>query len=869
MTLAPEQQASAREAPALVERDAPLAELQRALAAAASGSGGVVVLRGEAGIGKSAVLRAFLESAPVEPAAVGSCDGVSTPRPFSPLYEMVGDLGGELGELLEAAAPRLRVCEWMISRLSSEPALVAIEDVQWADDATLDLLIYLARRLSRTPTLLVATYREDDGVAPSGMLGSLATMPGVRHMRLEPLSVEGVAELAQGSDLDAESLHRLSGGNPFFVTEVIAAGHATVPISVGDAVRARIGRLDARARAALDAAAVIGARAEPWLLAAVAGEQVLGIDDCLDAGLLRKSDGLLAFRHELTRLAVLEDLPVIRGIGLHRRALSALEEAGSTDHARLAYHAEAAADAERVAAHARPAAEVAIRTGAYREAIEQLQRALRFGQALDERARAEALERLSYAFFLTNRQQEAYDLRVEALEIWRRIGDRLREGDTLRWLSRLAWIRGQGEDDRRLADEALQVLEPMGDTHELRMAISSRSSLHMIHQEVEPALELGRRALAMAEAAGDHEVISHALNNIGSTLHTIGDPEGARLLRRSADVARKHGYPEHLDRALYNLSMGALWERDLSTAETTLRELIDWTSRTELERCSLEAAMSDILVEQGRYVEAEELAGASVALDRTDPPDRCQALVALARIRMRRGEDVSALLDEAEQLARRMGHLGMRTPVAVARAEEAWMADTNGAGIREDLLELYESAQASHDMWAIGDLGRSLWRLGALKQIAPEAAAPFRLEVEGRAVEAAVAWDAKGVPYDAAMALTWSGEPRLMREAHERLTALGATASARKVATQLAAMGEPVPRGPRRSTSANPGRLTEREAEVADLLARGLSNAEIAERLVLSTKTVGHHVSAVLGKLGVRRRAEVASALEGLRQAQT
>jgi DNA-binding CsgD family transcriptional regulator/tetratricopeptide (TPR) repeat protein len=852
-----------------VERAGPLAELERALGAAASGSGGVVVLRGEAGIGKSATLQAFLATAPAENVAVGACDGVSTPRPFSPLYEMVTALGGELGELLDTAAPRLRVCEWMIGRLSARPGLVAIEDVQWADDATLDLLIYLSRRLARTSTLLVVTYREEDAATPSGMLGSLATMPGVRHIRLEPLSIEGVAELASGSGLDPGTLHRLSGGNPFFITEVLAAGNEAVPISVGDAIRARTGRLDARARAALEAAAVIGARAEPWLLAAVAGEQVLGIDDCLEAGLLRKSDGLLAFRHELTRMAVLEDLPVIRGIGLHRLALAALEGWGSTDHARLAYHAEGAADAGRVLAHARPAAGVALRTGAYREAIAQLERALRFSQELDDRSRAEVLEQLAYALFLVNRQEDAYQLRAEALEIWRQIGDRLREGDALRWISRLAWIRGRAGDDRRFAEEALRVLEPLGDTHELRMAISNLSGLHMINQEIEPALELGRRALAMAEAAGDHEVISHALNNIGSSLTNIGDPEGPTLLRRSAEVAREHGFPEHLDRALYNLSMAALGARDLDTAEATLRELIEWTSRTELERCSLEAAMSDILVEKGRYAEAEQLASASVALDRTDPPDRWQALVALARVRMRRGEDVSALLEEAEELARRMGSLAMRAPLVAARAERAWLIGGDTTAVRDELPELLELARRSRDAWATGDVGRWLWRLGGDVELLSEAAEPYRLEVEGRAVDAAEAWDRLGVPYDAATALAWSRDPNLMRQAHERLVALGTTATARRIASQLAAMGVPVPRGPRRTTSANPGGLTEREVEVADLIALGLSNAEIAGRLVLSSKTVGHHVSSVLGKLAVRRRAEVASALEGLRQAQT
>jgi DNA-binding NarL/FixJ family response regulator len=142
----------------------------------------------------------------------------------------------------------------------------------------------------------------------------------------------------------------------------------------------------------------------------------------------------------------------------------------------------------------------------------------------------------------------------------------------------------------------------------------------------------------------------------------------------------------------------------------------------------------------------------------------------------------------------------------------------------------------------------------------------YHLEVAGRAREASAAWAELSLPYEAALSLAGSSDATDVQRAHEELTRLGATAVARKVALRLRELGSPVPRGPRPTTRANPHGLTEREWEIAGLLALGLSNAEIADRLVVSPKTVGHHVSAVLGKLGVRRRAEVAGAMRELGQ---
>ena len=218
-------------------------------------------------------------------------------------------------------------------------------------------------------------------------------------------------------------------------------------------------------------------------------------------------------------------------------------------------------------------------------------------------------------------------------------------------------------------------------------------------------------------------------------------------------------------------------------------------------------------------------------------------------------------LVEPADLSAQMGTTQIRWPLAAVAAERAWLDDRPA-----DLLavrQAYAEAREAPDAWMTGELGIWLWRLGDIAELDEVAPEPYRLESSGRVRDSAAAWEALGIPFDAALSLAGSTEPDDVRRAHTILVELGATAVAAKVADRLRAIGAAVPRGPRPATRADPNGLTEREVEIALMLAGGLSNAEIADRLVLSTKTVGHHVSAILGKLNVPRRGAVAAAMQG------
>ena len=251
----------------LLERD----ELLAALAAAAEEGGRLVFVGGEAGVGKTALVRAFC-SRPGLRVLRGSCENLATPTPLGPFVDIAAESGGGLASAIaDARDPRL-VARAVLAELSSRLVLV-LEDLHWADEATLDALRVLGRRIDRASGLVIATYRDDE--VESGhplriVLGELASAPGVSRLRVPPLSLDAVRELAGPYGADGDAIHELTGGNGFYVTEILAVGNTSLPETVRDAVLARAASLGAEARRLLDVVALVPGSAELALLEVVA-----------------------------------------------------------------------------------------------------------------------------------------------------------------------------------------------------------------------------------------------------------------------------------------------------------------------------------------------------------------------------------------------------------------------------------------------------------------------------------------------------------------------------------------------------------------------------------------------------------------------
>ena len=427
-----------------------------------------MLVGGEAGVGKTTLVRAFAAELGSEARVLwGACDPLSTPRPLGPFVDVAQEAGGSLEHAIERGASAYEIVESLstMTRLG-RPTVLVVEDLHWADEATLDVLRLLARKIERERMLAVATYRDDelDREHPLRIaLGAIATRPAVERLPVAPLSRSAVTILAASAGVDPEELYRKTSGNAFFVTEILAAGDGPIPHSVVDAVLARMARLTPAARAVIDAVAIVPPRAEPWLLDALVGQSIDGLDECVRSGTLAYGHNGVAFRHELARLAVEGSIEPQRRLVLHRRALSALRSppGGDLDLARLAHHAGAAGDVDAVIEFAPVAGDRASSLGAHREAATLYEAALRYSGALEPSEQAVLLRKLSHECYLTDRADDAIQALEGAVACYRELGDRLREGDTMRALSNILWCPGRGEEARRTGLEAVALLEQL------------------------------------------------------------------------------------------------------------------------------------------------------------------------------------------------------------------------------------------------------------------------------------------------------------------------------------------------------------------------------------------------------------------------
>ncbi|HWC40486.1 MAG TPA: AAA family ATPase [Actinomycetota bacterium] len=855
----------------LLERDRVLEELDGELAAAAGG-GRVALVAGEAGIGKSALVRRFTErQAAGARVLLGACDPLLTPRALGPLHDIARQTGGRLAGLLAAGGPREQLFAALLDELDqgAGPQVMVVEDAHWADEATMDLLVFLGRRIARTRALLVVTYRDDELAVDHPLRAVVGRLPpeAVRRLQLEPLSERAVAELARRADRPAAGLRALTGGNPLLVTEVLTTADAGVPPTVGDLVLARAGGLPADAPEVVRLVAVVPTRAEQWLLDRAVGPPPAAVEAGVSAGLLVAGPETVGFRHELLRQAVEGSLSALARRELNRRVLEVLSGAGQVDVARLVHHAREAGDADAVVRYAPEAARQAAAVAAHREAVGHYRAVLAHAERLPPAARAELLEGYSVEAYLSGLSREAVTAREAAVELREAAGDRERLGESLRWLSRLHWWDGSRQAAEAASARAIAVLEPLPAGHQLAMAYSNQAQLDMLASRSEAAMDWAARAIELARRLDDQETLTHALTNIGSARLQDGDLGGRADLEEAFQVAVAAGLADHAARAVGNLATVGAELRDERHARQDLDRALAFVQAQELSGWVQHVLghRARVRLDQGDWAGAELDARAALAEPVEGGARVVDALVPLGLLQARRGDPgAAATLQEATEQAFATSELQWVAPVAAARSEYAWLHgdDRRAAEEAAGVLELAE--QAGH-RWFAGELAFWLRLAGASPPVPAVAAEPHRLLLAGDWRAAADAWRELGFPYHRALTLACGDQDAALLEALAVLDGLGARQAAQRLRRQLRHRGTlRVPRGPNRATAANPAGLTARQVEVLELLADGLTDAEIAARLSLSVKTVGHHVSALLAKLGVGSRREAAAAARRL-----
>jgi DNA-binding CsgD family transcriptional regulator len=451
------------------------------------------------------------------------------------------------------------------------------------------------------------------------------------------------------------------------------------------------------------------------------------------------------------------------------------------------------------------------------------------------------------------------------LAYYRQVGNRLGEGDALRSLSANLRCFGQVPEANQASAAALAVLETLPPGHELAMALAQQAMLDLNVEDLEAADRWGVQALELAQRIDDRETLVHALNTVGTARLLRGIDEGLAMLERSLALSREWEFAEHAGRAYINIAWASTRLRKYTLAQAFEREGIEYCLERGLDAWRFEvlAHQARRRLDQGAWEDAAETSSTILRTTHTNSVARVMSLALLATIRARRGDpDHRAPLEEARALAAPTGEIQHLLPVAAAAAEIAWLGgDSHAASVvAEATNEALELARRYHASWAIGEL--ACWRRRAgVREAAPAGAAgPYAIELAGDAERAAQAWLDIECGYEAAIALCCGGDAQGLRRALAEFQRLGARPAVAIAASRLREGGaRDLPRGPRESTRLNPSQLTARELEVLDLVAQGMRDAEIAQRLFLSRRTVHHHVSAILRKLGVSTRTQAAA----------
>jgi DNA-binding CsgD family transcriptional regulator/tetratricopeptide (TPR) repeat protein len=851
----------------LLERQAQLEQLNRCFQEARAACGKLVLVAGGAGLGKSSLLERFVSEHRRDARTLwGSCDALSTPRALAPVYEIAAQTSVLAGRSASDDDPRDWLFRSLLQDLSRpEQACVAVlEDLHWADASTLDFLRFIGQRIQRTSAVFIVTYRDDELSTSHPVRNTLGELTGhhVIRMRLAPLSLAGVKVLAGDSGRDAALLHRITGGNPFFVREVLANPGELVPETVRDAVIARLARCSAGTRELAEFVAISPGRTETWLVDSVLGPRQAAVDEAGARGLLDVQTDSVGFRHELARLAVYETIQPGRARAMHGQVLHALIARGA-NAAQLVHHATLAQSAAGVIEYGPLAAKEASRLGAHREAAAHLTATLRYASSVDDSTlRATLLEQHAQESSLSNQTREAIASGTAAVACWRELGNAHAQSRVLQLLVQEYRTVGDKAGADESVAQAIALLEGLPRGADLAMAYGARSLLALARGWNAEALEFGRRALELSREVGDRSAESYALCHFGGALLGMGDRAGYEPLEQSLALALEHKLDEHAARAYRTLQFYAALVHDFARAEQAFRDGVEYCEERGIFSHSayIRAYYTTCELDRGNWAEAMRMAAELLrSSEVTGVTPRVVLMTTLALLRIRRGDPgAEEFLDEALDLAIQTGEVSRIARVAAARAEQAWYRENLADVARESALGLAH-VQGHITPWLHGELLFWHSRAQTDRPMPGQVAEPYRLMLAGDWQAAAAAWEHIGMPYEQALALA-EGSPEAQREALVILERLGAGPLAVIVRGRLRERGARVPRGPNEATRTNPSGLTTKELEVLKLLTQGCTNAQLARRLHRSPRTVDHHISAILQKLGVHSRTEAVAA---------
>ncbi len=849
----------------LIERNDFLLSLKKEFKKISSGEGHSFFIIGEPGIGKTSLVKTFLKE--IEDNSIqytGACDSLFAPRPLAPLYDLALQINKDWVAEIESISSRAELFSRFVQELTNtvRPVVVVFEDIHWADEATLDFIKFFGRRVSRMKCLFILTWRDEEINRQHplrNVLGDLS--PGTfTRLELTPLSKEAVQKLADEKGYNGEDVYSISGGNPFYVSEILASYSLGVPANVKDSILSIYNRLDDEAKKVWDLLSILPEGLEITRLYKVDESWHEAIGNCIAIRILLIKKNKIFFKHELYRRTIEEAHSPFKRIALNKKLLDlflfSFEESGEIE--RIVHHAKNANEYKLVAQFAPFAAKQAASVGAHSEASKLFLTAIEYSEENDPDQLIRFYEGYTYECYLTNQINEAIIYSGKLLNIHENKKDIQKTGDRLRFLSRLWWINGDRKKAEEYALKAIEVLKQMPACRPGAMALSNMSQLKMLSDQADECISWGEQAISMAREIDDPETLSHALNNVGS-MYMRKDAtriKGLDLLQQSLAIALKNSFEEHAARAYSNLASGGLEIKEYTLAQKNLEEGLQYCEERNLESWStyLLACKARYYLESGNWNEAYQLAGNLVNREGSPPIVTIGALIIVATIKMRRGDDdVLPLLTEAKEKAFVALEQQRIVPALVAMFEYEWLKGKKFIENKELDLAI-ELIKRTGDKYENGKF--SYWLFKSRGQTLPENESfeGYELSTKVKALRAAAIWEQLSCPYEKALAL-FEGTEDDKRQALIIVQSLGASAVYEKMKMEMRSSGiTKIPRGLRESTKNNPAQLTNRELDVLRLLKTGIQNKEIAETLFISAKTVDHHISSILFKLDVNSR---------------
>jgi len=848
----------------LIERAEFLNSLQLKFESVAGGEGHCVLLSGEAGIGKTSLIKAFCKDKKNDCKIFhGTCDALFTPRPLAPIYDIIWQIGGDSN--LDTTDRSL-----LFSQLFHEievqkgTTLIVIEDIHWADEATLDFIKFFARRISQIHCLFILTYRDNEIFDNHPLRNVLGQLPSdtLTRLQLSPLSREAVEKMALERGYKGEDVFSISGGNPFYVTEILASYSPGVPENIKDAILSVYHQQEKGTKNAWEICSVIPEGLEIKRFGKIKSTWDAEMDHCFALEIIVIKNNRVIFKHELYRRTIEGSLSPFRRIALNKKMLDlfldSFEQEGEIE--RIVHYAKNANENKLVVKYAPIAARQAASVGAHIEASKLFLTAIEYSDGTDMDQMVEFYESYAYECYLTNQVKDAIIYQGKALKIRQQKNEIEQAGNSLRLLSRLWWFDGNRQEAEKYGKQAIEILESQPASKAKAMAYSNMSQLKLLSDETSECVRWGNKAIEMANEIKDDEILCHAMNNVGCVLWKTNpsNEKGREMLFESLDIALKKSFHEHAARAYSNIVSIYLLFKEYELAGPVLEDGINYCEERNLNSSKNYKlyVKAKVFFETGDWQQAASILENLLSNPSQLGSVKISALAVMSVIKIRKGEeDALIYLNEAKLLALKSKEYHRIIPVMIAALEYEWLTGKKQMTEEEFQLSL-ELIEKVDNQYLNSEFAFWLQKVRKKDLGLAELYEPYKLLKEGKIKSAASFWETKGCPFEKAFAL-FAGKEDDMKNALLIFQQLGAEAVYEKIKMEMRAGGiKKIPRGLRESTKTNPAQLTNRELDVLQLLQKGIQNKEIAGALFISPKTADHHISSILFKLDVNSRSK-------------